>query len=104
MAVEDSLHALFECRGSSDLDALRSRFWHQCLWEGAAHEIGLQHMAPLEALHLLLISKKLLKKLAWLAYETLKIYEVTDMLIPDRNSFPATLDRVSTRTLDNALL
>ncbi|KZP07142.1 hypothetical protein FIBSPDRAFT_763346 [Athelia psychrophila] len=106
VAVEDSLHALFECQGSPDLDILRSRFWHQCLHEGSANEIGLQSAAPLEALHHLLISRKLLRKLAWLAYETIKIYESTEMLVPDRNSLPPVPDGTSTRrhTLKNAML
>lgn len=97
LAVEDTLHALFDCRGASNLVDLRSRFWHQCLHEGAAHEAGLQHAAPLAALHQLLISKKLLKKLAWLAYETLKIYEATEMLIPDKSSLPAVPDSAPAR-------
>ena len=97
VAVEDSLHALFECGGSLALVNLRSRFWLQCLREGAAHEAGLRHVAPLEALHQLLISRKLLKKLAWLAHETLKIYEDTEMLVPDSNSFSTALDGTSAR-------
>lgn len=106
LAVEDSLHALFECEGSTDLVDLRSRFWLQCLHEGGTHEDRLQLAAPLDALHLLLISKKLLKKLAWLAYKTLEIYESIDMLIPNRTSLTAALDNAPARhhSRESALL
>ncbi|KAF7973841.1 hypothetical protein HWV62_14128, partial [Athelia sp. TMB] len=84
--VEDPIHALFICEGSEDLVKLRHTFWTQCRDKGDTRDKGLSiaTMPAMEALHALVTSVTLQRKLAWFVYEVLRIYQGTEMLTPGR--------------------
>ena len=75
--------------GSDTLVELRHTFWQQCTDDGDPHDSRNITLPALNALHALLSSNKLQRKLAWFVYEALEIFQSKEMLIPDPTSYVA---------------
>lgn len=78
--VEDPLHALFSCDGSSDLIALRTGLWLKCGVIGEPMNAA-RTLSPNDILQRMLLSKRLVPILAEYSFNVLKVFELADMFI-----------------------
>lgn len=78
--VEDTLHALFACDGSSELTLLREGLRRKCDLSGEFRG-GLRGLTPNDILQQMLVSKQLVATLAEYAYNFVQIVEKVPMFV-----------------------
>lgn len=104
-AVEDPIHALFQCQASLELMECREEFWHLC--EAALDSLhspsaetrsrkksvprlpaltALRSMPPSDALYALLATEQTAQVLASYTMRAFAIYDSTGRYVPDRQS------------------
>ena len=93
--IEDPPHAMFGCNGSSELVSLRTTFLNTVFsMSGSLHCAALS-ATPASFLSLVLAHRPLSDILAKFAYDTLQIFEKTEMYIADytlyHNDAPAVI-------------